>query len=307
MIPARIVSFCPAATEMLFALGAGGRLVGRSHACDYPPEAVSVPALTRPRLDPSAAGAAIDAAVKAAAAAGQSLYELDVQGLKAAAPDLLLVQDQCAACAVSPSQAAAAFEGRTGGPPRQLAFAPSRFAEWWSDFARLAEAVGAADEGRAVTARLKARVADVLFTVQSVERRPKVAVLDWVDPPMLAGHWVPDLVQLAGGDSVGTPPGRPSAWISWEKLAALDPDVVCVAPCGFGLDRAAEAWRSAEPLWAPLRLRAVKSGRVIAADGNAGFNRPGPRLVESLEALAEALHPALFKQPRRRGAWWRAV
>lgn len=302
----RVVSFSPAATEMLFALGAGDCLLGRSHACDHPREALEIPPLTRLNIDASGSSADVQAAVGRAQARGLPLFTIDSELLRALRPTLILAQNQCSVCGPGPGEIDAAGDGWSGKPPRVLTFAPGRFVDLWTDLRGLADALGLADHGRSAVQPFKARVAAVAVAIAGADhlRRPTVACLDWIDPPMLAGHWMPDLIELAGGRPIAAPAGTPSVWTSLEQVAASGPDVVWAAPCGLNLARADAAWRAAAGLWTRCRR---KRALVYAADGSAGFNRPGPSLVDSLEAMAEALHPKLYPEPRRMGTWWRAM
>lgn len=300
----RIVSLLPAATEMVASLGATDRLVGRSHACDHPWEVRVLPAVTRPRVSVDVSSAEIHASVSKTAESGQSLFELDAERLRSLAPDVILTQDQCQVCAVTPADLESALKDWPGTKPQVIRLHPTRLADLWRDLQQVAELLGLADGGRSVIAPLKARVVAVLEKTALLQRHPSVACLEWLDPLMGAGNWMPELVQLAGGHPVFGEPGTHSEWITWENLALQDPAALVLIPCGFDLDRtrADAAQLQTHDLWS--RLRAVKTGRVYLADASAYFNRPGPRLVESLEALAEMIHPDLFPNARHRGEVW---
>ena len=302
--PARIVSLLPAATEMVDALGCAERLVGRSHECDFPREAACLPAVTAANLDPNLPSAAINDAVNTRLAAGLSLYQVDAAKLRALRPDLIVTQAQCAVCAVSPADLDRALADWPGTKPEVLALSPMRLADLWSDLRRLGLALGLPDEGRAAIAPLKARVVAVIERTALLKQRPGVACLEWLDPLMGAGNWIPELVELAGGRPLFGEAGKHSDWFTWENLVLQDPEVIVALPCGFNLERTKRelAALAAKPEWP--KLRAARSRRVFVTDGNAYFNRPGPRLVDSLEILAELLHPELFSQPRHRGTGW---
>jgi len=307
MPASRIVSLLPAATEMVAALGAVDRLVGRSHECDYPESVLKLPAVTSTRIPSAAASDIIHQTVSEALAANEPLFRIDSEALAALAPDLILTQDHCAVCAVSQSELDDIVKSLPGPRPEVLAFAPNRFADLWADLRRLGTALGLPDEGRSAIALLKQRVVDVIQRVAGVETRPTVACLEWLDPLMGSGNWIPEMIELAGGTPLLGQAGRHSQWVTFDQLRAADPDVLVVLPCGFGLPRVCAAL---EPLvvqspW--TELRAVRDGRVFAADGNAHFNRPGPRLVDSLEILAEIVHPQLYPQPSHRSTGWRPV
>ncbi|HTH49828.1 MAG TPA: cobalamin-binding protein [Candidatus Limnocylindria bacterium] len=302
--PARIVTLLPAATEMVCTLGAADRLVGRSHECDFPPEARRVPAVTTAKVRSDLPSAAINDAVNARLAEGQSLYEVDAARLRELRPDLIITQAQCAVCAVSPADLELALAGWPGPRPEVLTLAPVRLADLWNDLRRVGMALGLPDEGRSVIAPLKARVVAIIEQTALLPKRPGVACLEWLDPLMGAGNWIPELVELAGGHPLFGEPGQHSDWLTWENLVLQNPTVIVALPCGFDLARTRRelAALATKPEWPTLR--AVKTRRVFVADGNAYFNRPGPRLVDSLELLAELLHPELFPQPKHRGTGW---
>jgi iron complex transport system substrate-binding protein len=313
--PARIVSLLPAATEIVASLGLEGRLVGRSHECDEPPHVAELPALTAPRIDPAASSREIHDQVGRALAApgtagadagGQPLYALDAPALAALAPDLVLTQAACDVCAVALADVEAAVD-RFTRRPHVVALAPSSLEGVFTDIHTVGAATGTRARAREMVARLRARCDSVACRTRQMARRagaaagaPRVAVIEWLDPPMAAGNWVPELVALAGGTDVLGRRGAHSHWITWDDVAAADPDVVVLVPCGFTLERVvAEA---ASPAVRPFlaSLRAVREGRLWAVDGHHLFNRPGPRLVDSLEVLADILHPGAFAFPATR-------
>jgi iron complex transport system substrate-binding protein len=322
----RIVSLLPAATEIVAALGLADRLVGRSHECDEPAAVATLPALTAPRIDPAASsraiheqvGQALGGAAAAAAstraacstATSAALYTLDINRLAALEPDLILTQAACDVCAISAADVEAAVK-KSGVQARVLALSPETLADVFRDVLAVGEAAGALAKAREVVARLKARVASVACRVGAMrhgrleacptathgrlEACPTVAMIEWLDPPMAAGNWVPELVRLAGGNDVLGKAGAHSHWITWDDVAAADPDVVVLVPCGFTLDRTLAEANSAAVRPHLEQLRAFREGRCFAVDGHNLFNRPGPRLVDSLELLAEILHPTAFR------------
>jgi iron complex transport system substrate-binding protein len=301
----RIVSLLPSTTEIACALGFEKDLVGRSHECDHPPEVAGLPALTRPRLDPAASSAAVDARVKELVGRGLSVYDVDAERLRELAPDVILTQDQCEVCAASLGDVEAALADWLGARPRLVSLRPATLGDVWGDVARVAAALGAPARGSSLCEALADRVTEVAERSQRLRPRPAVACIEWLDPLMAAGNWVPELVTLAGGRNLLGTAGAHSPWISLEELAAADADVLVLLPCGFDLART----RAELPALAHRKgwdeLRAVRERRVFATDGNQFFNRPGPRLVESLEILAEILHPQEFA-PRHRGSGWEA-
>ncbi|HEV7925208.1 MAG TPA: cobalamin-binding protein [Verrucomicrobiae bacterium] len=301
----RIVSLLPSCTEIVCALGCAERLVGRSHECDFPPEIQSLPVCTSPRLDPAASSAAIDAQIKSLLQGALSVYELDVARLRELRPDIILTQDQCAVCAVSLADLEKALPQVLAREAKIISVAPKRLADVWKDIQTIADALGQHEPGRAVLLQLKNRVVDVILKTCLIKKRPSVACLEWLDPLMAAGNWVPEMVELAGGRDVLGQPGLPSGWLEWNKLVELDPDMVVMMPCGFDLERTRLEAKVLEerPEW--RKLRAVKSKNVFVADGNHYFNRPGPRVVESIEILAEILQPKLFSFGHEKRGWAR--
>jgi iron complex transport system substrate-binding protein len=293
-MPRRIVSLVPNATEIVAALGCGDRLVGRSHECDHPPHVAGLSAVTRARIDSSASSAEIDAQVKRTLGDALSLYDLDRGLLAHLRPDLVLTQDRCDVCAVSLAAVEAAVAELTGGA-RLLSLAPARLADVWRDVERVAEAVGVPAAGAELAQALARRIEAVRMATAG-RPRPRVAALEWLDPLMAGGHWVPELIAAAGGTDVFNTPGAPAFFITPDALAAADPDVIVAMPCGFARERvdAELAALTRQPWWA--KLRAVRTGRVHAVDANALFSRPGPRLADSAEHLAAHLHPEVMGQ-----------
>jgi iron complex transport system substrate-binding protein len=297
----RIVSLLPSVTETLFAIGAGDRIVGVTHECDYPPEARALPALTSSLLPEAlqthlGAGStatlvagraqAIDRHVRASVHSGSSLYALDDVRLAALDPDLIVTQELCEVCAVSYEIVDRAAK-RLRGDPRVVSLEPSSLDDVYANIATLGNLAGAADGARDLIASLTAREAALRARVHT--ERPRTLVLEWTDPAMSGGHWTPGLVELAGGTPVLANPGGNSQRIAWDAIAGADPDVVIVAPCGYDLAhaRAAVAELATIPEW--RALRAVQSGRAYVMDGNAYVNRPGPRLIDTAEIFASAI------------------
>ena len=305
----RIVSLLPAATEIVAALGLEANLVGRSHECDEPAGVVSLPALTAARIDASApsraihdqvtqigrtlGGVAADTAAACSIGTSAALYSLDVDTLASLKPDLILTQAACDVCAISAADVEAAVQ-KACVNTQVLALSPATLADLFSDILAVGRATGRLAQAREVVARLRARIASVACRVGTFSDRPRVAVIEWLDPPMAAGNWVPEMVRLAGGTDLFGTAGGHSHWISWDDVAAADPDIVILVPCGFTLDRVVAEAASAAVQPHLTRLRAYREGKIVAVDGHHLFNRPGPRLVDSLEVLAEILHPGRF-------------
>jgi iron complex transport system substrate-binding protein len=285
----------PSATEIVCALGCEQQLVGRSHECDYPPSIGHLPVCTAPKFIPEGASLSVDRQVKTLVREGLSLYRVDAERLKALRPDLILTQMQCAVCAVSEQEVHAAVREWVGTRPAIVSLAPARLSDALAEIGRVADALGVAAQGTFVKGWLAARLEAVARKASVVREKPAVACIEWLDPLMAAGHWMPELVRMAGGVNLFGQTGQPSPWLHWGQLVEQDPDVIAIMPCGFPIDRTRKELEglTRRPEWAGLR--AVTQRRVYLADGNAYFNRPGPRLVESLEILAEILHPTLFR------------
>lgn len=308
MRESRIVSLIPAATEVVCALGLGDRLVARSHECDYPEFVKALPAITAPTCEPDGTSARIDRNIRSLVERGLSVYRIDEEGLRAAAPDVILTQSQCEVCAASEDQIEAAVAGLLNRRPSIVSLAPRSLEEVWADILRVAAVLGVEEQGRSVVEGLCARIDAIRVRAEALTARPpRVAAIEWIEPMMASGNWVPEMIALAGGESLLAAPGAPSPPLAPDALAEADPDLVLVKPCGFGLARTREEMMplAIRPDWAGLR--ATRSGNVYAIDGNQYFNRPGPRLVESVEILAEILHPELFEFGHEGTGWMRAV
>ena len=298
----RIVSLISSATEIVDALGELPNLVGRSHECDYPEAVKSLPCCTRPRIAISADSREIDRQVKESARTSVSIYEVFDEVIANLAPTHILTQIQCEVCAVSLRDVEQALARGIPGSPQIVSLQPDSLQEIWNDFRRVAVSLDIAERGEQTIARLQDRMQ--ALCPRDIAPKPRVACIEWVEPLMAAGNWTPELIAMAGGSNLFGEPGRHSPWMTWEELTAADPDVIVIAPCGFDLARTAQEfhWMTDRPGW--NNLRAVRGGRVYLADGNQYFNRPGPRVVETLEALVEMLHPEL-RTPRLRGHAWR--
>ena len=298
----RIASLLPSATEIVCALGATAELVGRSHECDHPELVSGLPALTRTRLSAGGSSAELDTRVRELVERALALYEVDAQALAQAKPDVIITQDLCEVCAVSLADVCRATEAVLGANAAIVSLHPERLADVWDDVRRVARAIGRDAAGDAVARSLEGRARAIAERVPRGAARPTVLSVEWLSPVMIGGLWMPELIELAGGVPLVTHAGERAPTLSADELAALDPDVVLVKPCGFDRERTlAERKLVAEALpWASWR--AVREGRVFVADGNAYFNRSGPRLVESLEILAACTHPAHFPDFRAKHA-----
>lgn len=298
----RIISLIASATEIVCALGARGELVGRSHECDFPFDILDLPYLTAPKFKIAGAGgsAAIDKAVKTLVEQGLAVYAVDSARLESLGPDVIITQDQCEVCAVSLSDVERAVCQWTGRPSRILSLRPHTLGDVMDDIGRVGEAIGRQTQAAQLVVELEARLAAIEQAVGG-RPRPRVAFIEWIEPLMSCGHWVPELTQIAGGVSIFGTSGETSPWISHGELVASDPDVIVIAPCGYDIaaSQAEFATLSSRADW--QALRAARAGNVFIADGNAFFNRPGPRVVETAEILAAILHetPA-FEHHRNR-------
>jgi iron complex transport system substrate-binding protein len=286
----RVVSLLPSATEMVCFAGAGEALVGVTHECDYPAGVEKLPHLTSSKIDQRMTSAEIDAAVEIHMSDAGSLYALDARLLEDLAPDLILTQGLCDVCAVSTDLVQRAI-ARLENEPEILTLNPTSLRDVLDDAIRIGEVLGRGEETGEKFAALEARLAGVRESVAGLPR-PRVGCIEWLDPPFSAGHWVPEMVGIAGGEEVFARVGEPSVRLGWEEVFEAAPEVLVLMPCGFGADRAVEEARRVLPGLPGWRdLPAVKEGRVWAVDANSHFSRPAPRLVEGVEILARILHP----------------
>ncbi len=288
----RIVSLLPAATEILYAVGAGDSVVGVTHECDFPAEAAKKPHLIRSRVDASAIAAEIERQVRELIGRQESIYSLDTQMLLQLDPDLIVTQDLCDVCAISAHDLNVAL---THFPPnrrpRVVSFTPRNLGEVWNGIREIGEAAGRATEAHALADWLALEVDSVRQAVADVSPRPRVLCLEWFDPPYMGGHWIPEMVRLAGGIDVFGREQEPSTPIRWEDIIASQPEVVVLMSCGYNLDRNFAVWRSTQLPAGWDEIPAVKHDRVYAVDSNSYFSRPGPRLSEGVAILAGILHP----------------
>ncbi|HQU14663.1 MAG: hypothetical protein B7Z66_04880 [Chromatiales bacterium 21-64-14] len=297
----RIVSLLPSATEIVHALGLGYQLVGVSHDCDFPPQVRNLPRVSACAIaDPARSSAEVDRWVRERLAAGVPLYELDAAVLRALRPDWILTQDLCAVCAPDYGSVAA-LAAALPGPPRVLNLEASTLEGVLGTVTAVAAALGVAERGAEVVAGLRARIAAVARAVVQAPHRPRTAVLEWLDPLFCSGHWTPELVTLAGGEEVLGHPGAPSIVKQWDELAGARPEALVIACCGQSAERASQDWERIRQRPEVRDLPAVRARRVQLVDGNAYFNRPGPRLVDSLELLGRFLHPGYFSRREAHG------
>ncbi len=282
----KIVSLLPSATEILFAIGAGEELVGVTHECDYPAEALRLPKVTASAAMPLTDPGAIDRHVRAAIHAGSSLYQLDTALLAQLEPDLIVTQELCAVCAVSYDIVAVAGK-RLQSDPRIISLEPASLRDVFENILLLGGITDHTQEARDVVARLESRVAALRSRSARRKYRPRTLVLEWTDPPMSAGHWIPELIEFAGGVPVLANPGANSQRLEWTTIAAAEPEAVIVAPCGFDLAKTQRAIDELDGIEYWRSLAARRNEHVLALDGNAYLSRPGPRLVDSTEIVEQ--------------------
>ncbi|HTW64095.1 MAG TPA: cobalamin-binding protein [Bryobacteraceae bacterium] len=301
----RIVSLIASASEIVASLSLSRYQVGRSHECDFPPEILALPVCTSPSFPTGGSSAEIDQRVKEQVANALSVYEVSRDVLDAVQPTHIITQTQCKVCAVSLEDVERALAGWISSRPKLVALEPNSLADIWSDIQRVAGACEVGERGEQVVSDLQSKMQRISARACATSARPRIACIEWQEPLMAAGNWVPELVEMAGGVNLFGEAGAHSPWMQWQELTDADPDVILIAPCGFDLERTCSEmyWLTNRPEWATLR--AVRRGQVYLADGNQYFNRPGPRIAESLQVLAEILHPDVF-EPMLAGAAWRS-
>lgn len=290
----RIASLLPSATEIVCALGLADCLVGVSHECDYPAEVVAdLPKLTRSSIPPGLTNAEIDRAVSERLRRGESLYEVEEDRLAALRPDLVITQELCDVCAVSFSQVKALAARLPGNPP-VISLTPPNLTGIFEDLMTVAEATGQRERGERMVTQLRQRLAHVTEAVKGLPR-PRIFACEWLDPPFAAGHWVPEMIALAGGEEVIGRPGEKSFRLTWAQVIAAQPEVMFLIPCGYSAEQTQREWESLPKPEGWESIPAIQSGRVYALDANSYCSRPAPRVVEGVEQLARLLHPAAFQ------------
>jgi iron complex transport system substrate-binding protein len=288
----RICSLLPSATEVIASLGLGDELVGISHECDYPPSIKHVPIMVEPMIPTHGlASAEIDSRVRQLVASGQRLYRLNDQLLRQAQPELILSQDLCHVCAITPDQ----LQDAIGSMPRQpiiLSLNPSSVLDVINDVVRIGDAAGRSAEGHRLAAHLRDRLDAVHRRLQTISHRPRVVCIEWLSPLYIAGHWVPEMVQLAGGLDVLAQPGSPSRVVTWGEIVAAAPDVLLVMPCGFSVEKTHTELRHLMQHPDQWRLSPALAEHTYLVDASSYFSRPGPRLIDGIELLVTILHPS---------------
>ncbi|NKE71370.1 cobalamin-binding protein [Candidatus Manganitrophus noduliformans] len=307
----RIVSLIASSTEIVCALGLEDRLVGRSHECDYPLSVSRLPVCTAPKFATEGTSGEIDRRVKGLLQQALSIYRVDADLLKQLRPTHIITQTQCEVCAVSLKEVEAALRdwitpgAAAEASPILIPLAPNALSDIWADIRRVADAMGVSERGRALVQQLQERMAAIAKKNERPAVRPRAAAIEWIDPLMAGGNWMPELIGMAGGVNLFGEAGKHSPWMTWEALIQADPDVILILPCGFDIPRTRKELPAltAHPAWPALK--AVREKQVYLLDGNQYFNRPGPRLAESLEILAEIFHPDRFRFGHEGTGWIR--
>ncbi|WP_441001179.1 cobalamin-binding protein [Fodinibius sp. SL11] len=291
----RIISLLPSTTEIVAALGKKDELVGRSHECNYPDGIDHLPSCTEPKFNPDGSSYEIDQRVKALLQEGLSVYRLDEEQLKALQPDVILTQDHCEVCAASFNEVKKAVQSTLGANVEVVSVSPTDLSSWVQSIRTIAQAIDAEGAANELTGRMKSEMQEI--QQRTIELTPpKVLSIEWMEPLMTAGNWIPELVQVAGGIPVGAETGNHSPEISWNTVQQLNPDIITIIPCGYSIDETLSEISALTSRNGWGQLRAVKNKQVFIADGDHYFNRPGPRLVDSARILAQIIHPSLFRE-----------
>jgi iron complex transport system substrate-binding protein len=299
----RILPLISSATEIVHALGLGQYQVGRSHECDYPIPVSNLPVCTMPAFAVSGSSEEIDRLVKERLAAAASIYEIDAELVRRLDPTHIITQTQCKVCAVSLEDVERALRTEVGITSQIIPLEPYALDDLWRDIRRIAIACEHESLGDRLISNLQDRMRTICTRAQMTTEKPRVAAIEWLEPLMAAGNWVPELIEMACGQNLFGIAGQHSPWMTWEELTEADPDILIALPCGFDLERTNSEmkWLTGRPGW--HQLRAVRTGKVFTCDGNQYMNRPGPRLVESLQIFAEIMHPQYFA-PMLEGSGW---
>jgi len=301
----RIVTLIASATEIVHALGFGSSMVGRSHECDYPPEILHLPVCTSPKFSPDGSSYEIDQRVKAILQEAVSVYKVDAQLLEELKPTHLITQAQCEVCAVSLKDVQAAACDLISTSPQIVSLQPDSLADIWQDIHRVGLSLDADADAQILIQKLQSRMAELHNLVEG-HSHPSVACIEWIEPLMAAGNWMPELIEIAGGINLFGQAGKHSPWMTWAELVDADPDYILVSPCGFDIKRTMEEMHLLQKLPGFNDLTATKENHIYVIDGNQYFNRPGPRVVESAEILVEVFHPGLLPV-RHEGTGWQRV
>lgn len=301
----RIVSLIASSTEIVCALGLGDKLVGRSHECDYPSSVLELPVCTSPKFNVDGTSYMIDERVRAILQESLSVYRVDANLLSSLNPSHIITQSQCEVCAVSFRDVEEAAQSLLGSKPEIISLEPNSLADIYNDINRIGNGLGVVAEAKNLITRIKSGMNEIAEKCRDLKSRPRVVLIEWIDPLMAGGNWMPELLELAGANNLFGEPGKHSPLMSWKSLVEVDPDFMIVAPCGFNIASTLAEMPSLEELKDWQKLSCVRNKRVFVADGNQYFNRPGPRILESLQIMAEILHPEHFSFGLEGKGWQR--
>ena len=299
----KIVSLLPSCTEIICKLGFREHLVGISHECDYPNSISGLPVLTKARLSPEGTSIEINQSVTSLLQSGLSVYDVDASLLKSLSPDIIVTQAQCEACAVSLDQVQDIVSNWTLNQTEIISLEPNTLNEVWLDFDIIAKTLDASESYSILKSEINERFKLLKDKLHGTEQKPTVLCIEWIEPIMVAANWVPELVGFAGGRNVMSVSGTDSKFCSWDEIKKTNPDIIIMMPCGFGIKRTLEDLHFLQNIKGWEELKAVKENKVFVVDGNNYFNRPGPRLVDSAEILAEIIHPEIFERKYLEDAW----
>ncbi|HEU4387933.1 MAG TPA: cobalamin-binding protein [Blastocatellia bacterium] len=303
----RIISLIASATEIVCALGLEDNLVGRSHECDYPESVKKLPVCTGPKFKTDGSSYEIDQRVKEIVQESLSVYRVDASLLERLQPSHILTQSQCEVCAVSLKDVESAVCELTTSNPMVVSLQPDSLSDVWADIRKVGSAVGVPDHAERLLSEIRVKMREISDTSRRLSDRPRVACIEWIEPLMATGNWMPELIEMAGGVNLFGLPGKHSPWMEWTDLLAQDPDVIVVTPCGFDIPRTRQELELLTSREGWQGLKAVQTERVFVADGNQFFNRPGPRLLETLQILAELFHPSVFRFGHESRGWIRVT
>jgi iron complex transport system substrate-binding protein len=298
----RIVSLLPSTTEIVAALGKQNQLVGRSHECDFPADVADLPACTEPKFKPDGISYEIDQRVKALLQEGLSVYRVDEEKLQTLDPDIIITQDHCEVCAASVDDVQQAVRSRLGNHVEIVSVSPTNLNEVVGSIRTIAETVDAEKNADELLQTMKEQLESIQQNVMKLDR-PNVLAIEWMDPLMSAGNWVPELIEIAGGHPLAAEAGKHSPWIKWNKIQKIDPEIITIMPCGYTIDETLSEISALTSRRGWQNLRAVKNKQVFLLDGNQYFNRPGPRLIDSTRILGEILHPSVFRNGKTHRGW----
>lgn len=299
----RIVSLIPSGTEIVCALGFEDQLVGRSHECDYPESIRQLPICSEPRFDTNGTSLEIDRRVQTLVQESLSVYRVDIEKLKELSPDVIVTQDHCDVCAVSLKDIEQAVGDWLGAKPKLVSLTSKSLTDLWNGIRSVAQVLGRPQKGNELVQQCQARIQKLSEKARKLGGGPSVVCIEWIDPLMVAGNWMPEFIELLGGKNLFGGAGEHAPKVNWENVRKKDSDILLIMPCGWGIERSLQELEllKQKPGW--NNLKAVRHQRVYVVDGNQYFNRPGPRLVDSFEILAEIMYPHSFKFGYQEKGW----